>query len=250
MSGLQIFNGGNELVVSTSAKLLSFVAKNTHESIVAAWSIVGTNTTYIAGYVTSLIRVPPNTPFILAMDLPYGKFVGILSCVYIGTEGANNLFRITAYCGDGTTMSAQSPLDIWAFGYQPNTYTNYGLTLHDTNGALAADFLRPHPLFPKFIGTWPKGYQTSNLGIPSLARPIIFGMPAYYRGESIYHPNDPGALFTYIKAQKMWALLSGPSISCGEVTLKQEDTNEEPTDDVAMIDGPSNGVVMEGVWLP
>lgn len=258
--GLQISNPSGDLVVSSDAKMLHYLAKAVWQSTTqlspgsgssdpSQQTAPGTR----AGYSTYQLTVPAGVKFLLAIDLPTGsagtRMVGITGCAYLSTSGGNDIYRVTAYNGDQTFGSlfdySQYPLDIWAFGFVNSTASNWGLALYDSAGNLSADFTRAIPLFPKFISDFK---TTKTQTIPALTRPVLIGMPGYYWAD--IHEQGIGYLYTYIREVGLWNRSNATTLTCGTRYLQQHGCNEFPTNDEASTNGPSVAILIEGSNLP
>lgn len=248
--GLALYNDSNELVISSDAKMLHCLGKATLESIVQVSGNAegGKTTGRRAGYSTYILNLPADqTSFALAIAAPVNRAVGILNLQWL----APGQYRITAYCGTNAYDSygfdtVQEAAEIWAFGFVNSLANNFGLALYDKNGALSADFSRPNPLYPRFIGDFT---GVSSQTIPSLYKPVILGGAGYFTSD-IYDRPD-GYLYNYIEEVKFWNRTSATTLTTAIRRLKYYGCNEL-NDAPDYPDGSGRGIaiVMEGLLLP
>lgn len=259
--GLSISNPSGELVVSSDAKMLHYLAKAVWQSTT---QISGRSQTQDAsqlpapgvraGYSTYSLTVPTGVQFALAVDLPIGtaygtRSVGILDCTLVSSAGGNSTYSVKAYNADPPSGdrfdNTQYALDIWAFGFVNSPAGTWGLALYDSSGNMSADFTRAIPLFPKFISDF---QTTKTQTIPSLTRPVLLGMPGYYFAD--IYDQGTGYLYTYIREIGLWNRSNATTLNMVTRYLQQHGCNEFPTNDQNATNGPSVAIIIEGSNLP
>lgn len=174
--GLKLLNPSGELVISSDAKGLFCIGKAMLQGSVT--QPYGNAASDYPGrtWGGSTYRIAWPGPIFVAIDLPLGKFVGVMSV----TQPFAGAWDINCHCGDTPDSNffyAQSQVDVWAFGFSSTVLENYGLAIYDTSGALAHDLSRPNLLYPRAY-VLDSGMGTT---IPALTRPVVIGCPTSYQ---------------------------------------------------------------------
>ena len=242
--GLQTFNGVNELTVSSNANLLHCLGRPTLLSLTQPSGRADQGRPNPKRCGNSLYRINSRGPFLIAMDLPLNRNVGVVSI----NEISSGVWDIEMFCGalgdaDGFD-TVQYPIDIWAFGFTEALAGSWGMALYNSSERLAADFSQPYPLWPRAVVD---AYGSPTLALPSLTRPVVVGMPT--RFSMFTRPRDTGLLYDYIDQMDFWCRTSNTALKTVSRKLLQYTIND-PEDPENNADGPGPSIIIEGALLP
>lgn len=242
--GFQTFNNENELTVSSNAKLLHYIGRPSLLNLIQPSGRADNSRSDPRKSGFSTYRFNSGRPFVIAMDLPLNRNVGVIDIA----EVVLDVWEIKMFCGaisDGDGFdTVQYPIDIWAFGFAEDIAESWGLALFDSDERLLADFSQSHPLWPRAIVD---PYGAPDLEIPQLTRPVVLGMPTKF--SMFTRPRDTGRLNDYIDQRDFWCRTSGKSLSTVSRKLLQYTIND-PEDPEGSGDGPAASIIIEGALLP
>lgn len=183
--GLRLRNEARELTISTDAQGLVCIGKMTAYG--GVMQDIGSPTSdypgKVAGY--SKYRISFPTPILVAIDLPLGFRVSIISVVQVSP----GVWEATCHCSgsdaDAYGFSTQYPIDCWAYAVS-SRYGVQGMLLRNpATGAIAYDLSQPYPLFPRGSGT----HTGTTQAIVLLSRPVVLGVPL---DDPSYHSRLTG----------------------------------------------------------
>lgn len=245
--GLRLRNGARELTLSTDAIGLVCIGKMALQGAVVQPTGVATLDTpgRVGGY--SRYRINSPTPIVVALDLPLGRRVGVISV----TQVSNGVWDAVCYCGstpDANNIdTAQSQLDVWAFAASTKYGTRGVLLRNPATGQVAYDLSQPYPLFPRGSGISTGTPQS----IVSVSRPVVMGAPA---DDFSSHGLAPGTNNTFLFTQLLgtWTRTDASTLSSGTVVIQRYQYNATEARDGSNGDTYNRCAyfILEGAQLP
>ena len=243
---MRLRNGAQELTLSTDAVGLVCIGKMSLQGVVvqASGSATADNPGRMGGY--SRYRISSSTPIIVAIDLPLGRHVGIISVIQV----AAGVWEATCFCGNNPDINGidanQYQIDVWAFAAATRYGTRGVLLRNLSTHQTAYDLSHPYPLFPRGSGVSTGPAQN----IVTVSRPVVMGVPA---DDFSSHGQGAGAnswVFTQLRGA--WTRTAATTLTSGTiVTQRYQYNSTEPRDG-------SNGdiyskcsyFILEGAQLP
>jgi len=244
---MRLRNGARELTLSTDAIGLVCIGKMALQGAVVQPTGVATLDIpgRVGGYARYRINSP--TPIVVALDLPIGRRVGVISVVQVST----GVWEATCYCGstpDANDMdTVQYQLDVWAFAAATKYGTRGVLLRNPATMQVTYDLSQPYPLFPRGSGV--------NTGLPqeivSVTRPVVMGAPA---DDFSSHGLAPSTNNTFLFTQLLgaWTRTSATTLSSGTIVSQRYQYNATEARDGSNGDTYNRCAyfILEGALLP